>query len=56
MPKKQVVHALLHGLPLCMFSNDVPAKWPDGHIWTRINDIKNISCKTCKEKAMKLNN
>ncbi len=47
----QIVHALLHGLPLCEFSIDVPAKWPPGHQWTEIRDIGNINCTGCKRKA-----
>ena len=29
----KTVHALKHGLPMCGFSRELPADWPDGHAW-----------------------
>jgi len=48
-----IVHAVIHGSPLCGFSNDFPKNWPEGNIWTDENDIKNINCPTCKEEAIR---
>jgi len=49
-----MVHALHAGLPLCMFSRDVPENWPDGHRWTYPGDIENITCPGCRQEAMRL--
>ncbi len=48
------VHALLEGRPLCGFSNEIPALWPSGHIWTEPSDLKGITCKDCKHEAQKM--
>lgn len=45
------VHALLHSLPLCGFSQDVPDNWPERHFWTEVGDVGNINCLSCKEAA-----
>ena len=54
MDTEQTVHALLHGQPLCEFSSAVPAEWPAGHVWTQIEDIENINCSFCKQRAREL--
>ncbi len=51
MHSSQTVHALLYGQPLCGFSDTVPANWPEGHVWTYVADIKNITCASCKARA-----
>lgn len=52
--KVKVVHVLLYGLPLCLFTRDFPRDWPEGHVWTEHTDMDNISCSGCKEKAEKI--
>lgn len=54
-----IVHFLLHGLPVCGFSNEMPVSWPPGHVWVgpgivgpgivgpggRFNDVNCDGCK-----------
>lgn len=52
----RTVHVLLHGLPLCGFTKDVPRDWPDGHVWIHREHItdpeaKKDACKPCFDKA-----
>lgn len=49
--KNQTVHGLLNGHPLCGFSVDDPADWPVEHGSTSADDVRNITCPTCKQKA-----
>jgi hypothetical protein len=35
LPETIVVHVLVHGLPQCGFSVEVPGNWPKGHSWVR---------------------
>ncbi len=51
---KETVHALREGLPLCGFSRDVPVNWPEGNFWTSAENVKCITCPTCKAEAEKL--
>lgn len=39
------IHYLCGGLPLCSFTTDVPAKWPDGHRWS--GNSADINCQGC---------
>ena len=48
------VHALLYGFPLCNFSNKVPKDWPPGNQWVSVDQIENITCQICKEKAKEI--
>ena len=41
------VHILFHGLPLCDFSRDVPALWPKGHLWVRVEEREKSNCQGC---------
>ena len=49
-----VVHGLHHGLPLCLFTRDVPGDWPIGHIWVPEGFDKHINCPLCKERVGKV--
>lgn len=40
------IHILRHGLPFCRFSNEIPAKWPTGHVWTSVR--AESSCEGCR--------
>lgn len=51
MTDKRTVHALNAGLPLCNFSMDIPSRWPDGHVFTSVDDVENITCPKCVEAA-----
>jgi len=44
----EVVHVLVHGLPMCGFTRDVPRDWPGGHVWTRAGSGECISCSQCR--------
>jgi hypothetical protein len=54
--KDMTIHALLAGQPLCEFNSNFPKDWPSGNTWTSVDDIKNINCEKCLEKAISLNN
>lgn len=55
MPQdEQTVHALIHGMALCRFSNETPSKWPEGHAWVCPEEETRITCAACKEKAKTL--
>lgn len=45
------VHVLRHGLPLCGFSREMPALWPQGHRWVRREDVATLQaelkCQAC---------
>jgi hypothetical protein len=43
------VHALFQGFPLCRFTTQVPAKWPEGHRWVYPSDEGLINCQGCKD-------
>lgn len=48
-PSKKVIwHVLLHGLPLCGFSKDVPGKWPKGNRWVGFEDKLVTSVPDCQ--------
>jgi len=32
------VHILKYGLPVCLFSREVPGNWPEGHKWIGFDD------------------
>ena len=53
MPE-DTVHGLLSQRPLCEFSNLVPSHWPAGHTFVEAIDVKNMTCKKCREGAEKL--
>lgn len=48
------LHVLRYGLPLCGFSNEVPAKWPAGNRWVPIDDLKHATCKQCVINAQQV--
>ena len=50
----KVVHVLLYGLPLCGFSRDLPAQWPDGHVWTHLGSDDPVSCRACAAQVREL--
>ena len=41
-----MVHFLRSGFPLCKFSTELPANWPDGHKWS--DDWSHVNCLDCK--------
>lgn len=46
------IHILFHGLPICGFSREVPANWPEGHKWISIDDRElhqHLNCEGCKQ-------
>lgn len=46
-----IIHVLFHGLPLCLFSRDVPAMWPKHHRWVGLHDWIHANCLKCKAEA-----
>jgi hypothetical protein len=58
---KQVVHTLLHGLPLCGFTTLPPNDWPAGHYWLCVGDKvpkhragTMIRCLVCRKREAPL--
>jgi hypothetical protein len=54
----RVLHVLSAGRALCAFSLETPSKWPAGHWWTSIAElregvakIENVSCAACAISA-----
>lgn len=45
----KVIHRLRHGLAVCMFSKEVPGRWPAGHLWAREEDLGKVNCRVCAE-------
>lgn len=50
------VHVLNHGLPLCGFTREVPAEWPEGSKWVGLEDAQgkyrdDVTCPGCREKV-----
>lgn len=47
------MHILMHGLPLCRFSTEVPRDWPRGHWWAGLNmrDVPKVNCRVCLKRA-----
>jgi len=46
-----IVHALKHGLAMCVFSQDEPKDWPEGNQWIGFSDqeaLMNITCNECR--------
>lgn len=50
----KIIHALFGGVTLCGDLQGLPNTWPNNHIWTYKEDVKNISCPKCKKEAEKL--
>ena len=50
---KKTVHALEHGLPVCEFTREIPAKWPEGQFFVSKENEEEINCPACKEKIAK---
>jgi hypothetical protein len=44
-----IIHGLSCGLPLCGFSDEVPANWPDNNLWVPSHEEEKITCEQCKE-------
>lgn len=51
-----MIHALFVGRALCGFSNEVPGKWPEGHVWVGVRpgeavditeDMRRDFCPAC---------
>jgi len=36
---------------LCGFSDEVPSRWPPGHIWYHIDQKQFVDCKKCLAEA-----
>ena len=51
----QIVHVLMYGRALCGFSFDLPYRWPKGHSWVRVADVKDITCSQCLYQATEFN-
>jgi hypothetical protein len=56
-----VLHVLHAGRPLCEFSLKTPSRWPAGHQWTSVAElregvttIEDLSCEACKARARTL--
>lgn len=54
------VHLLRQGKPLCHFTDKIPALWPNGHKWARLDtwhtaDYVHLGHKQC-EKCLELEN
>lgn len=47
--RKEYIHGLLGGMPLCGFSTDLPVNWPEGHTWVPTTDEKAIGCPSCRQ-------
>lgn len=49
----RVIHFLEGGLPLCMFTREVPLQWPDGHVWAHCGDSDALThagmCERCRD-------
>jgi hypothetical protein len=50
---EMMIHVLRAGLPLCGFSNDIPANWPEGHLFVSVEEIANATCHRCRIAAVK---
>lgn len=46
-PPGTVVHMLYHGYPLCGFTTEIPANWPEGHSWVSVMDAEHATCPEC---------
>ncbi|TSC91093.1 MAG: hypothetical protein CEN90_641 [Parcubacteria group bacterium Licking1014_17] len=46
-----VIHILDSGLPLCGFSRESPAFWPEGHKWVDVEDKGRATCPGCKTRV-----
>ena len=45
---RNIVHILHEGRPLCGFMPGVhPGKWPAGHLWVGVSDMKDATCDAC---------
>lgn len=44
---KMTVHILRYGFSLCRFNTEVPARWPQGHIWGTRSEA---TCDACKRE------
>jgi len=57
-PEGIIVHALLAGKTLCqrlppnLLADKMPCDWPEGHLWTYVEDLDNITCEECKNQAV----
>lgn len=46
------IHVLVHGLPICGFSHELPCNWPLGHKWVRAEEHSDATCSSCRKLAM----
>lgn len=49
-----VIHLFHEGFPVCGFSSEAPANWPEGHKWVSIQWSPSVTCPSCKEWAQAL--
>jgi len=45
--RREVVHILDAGLPLCFFTTKAPVYWPKGHTWVSWKDKAQATCRDC---------
>lgn len=48
------VHVLHGGVALCGRMRGVPADWPAGHLWARVENREAATCRRCKSLADEL--
>ena len=51
---KGVVHILDGGRALCDQVTGVPASWPSGHFWVRLDEAKDATCERCQQARLVL--
>jgi len=45
------VHVLFGGFALCGTLCGVPAEWPAGHTWVRVDQVSQITCELCRLRS-----
>lgn len=45
------VHILFHGRSFCNMVG-MPGQWPDGHLWTDVENAEKATCQTCIETCI----
>lgn len=54
IPPGSTVHVVWGGRPLCNFTDKIPEEWPETEFWTRVDELHNITCPTCKTQAERI--
>ena len=49
--KEPIIHGVLHGWPLCGFTNKVPGEWPEGHAHVE-GDVLAMTCPDCIDEVV----